>query len=263
VPGLRAVRVGDSSRVTVGTLVLAIGNEAGQGGAPTIAPGVINSLGRTIEASDQSSGLTEILHGMLQTNADIRPGDSGGPLANAAGQVIGIDTAAGGTGHGTQAGYAIPINKALSIADRIAAAKASPAVHIGLPAFLGVLLPDSSSGTPVRQASQDEGQPATGSSGPGCVTSDSGPISALPADLAPVRSGALVAGVLCETAAASAGISGGDVITAFGGHPVTSPGSLTAMLGRYRPGSTTSLSWVSPDGAEHTAPVTLDVGPAG
>ena len=93
VTGLKAVTLGDSSRVRVGTPVLAIGNEAGQGGSPTVAPGVINSLDRTIVADDQSSGLTEILHGMMQTNADIRPGDSGGPLADAAGQVIGINTA--------------------------------------------------------------------------------------------------------------------------------------------------------------------------
>jgi S1-C subfamily serine protease len=96
VTGLKAVTIGDSSHVTVGTPVLAIGNEAGQGGSPTVAPGVISSLDRAIEASDQSSGLTETLHGMMQTNADIRPGDSGGPLADAAGRVIGIDTAAGG-----------------------------------------------------------------------------------------------------------------------------------------------------------------------
>ena len=59
VTGLKAVTIGDSSRVQVGTPVLAIGNEAGQGGSPTVAPGVINSLDRTIVATDQSSGLTE------------------------------------------------------------------------------------------------------------------------------------------------------------------------------------------------------------
>ncbi len=64
--------------------VLAIGNEAGQGGSPTVAPGVISSLDRSIVASDQNSGLIETLHGVMQTNADIRPGDSGGPLADAA-----------------------------------------------------------------------------------------------------------------------------------------------------------------------------------
>src|SRR6266566_2335795 len=78
VPPLKAVSIGSSARVRVGAPVLAIGNEGGQGGSPTVAPGVISNLDRVIVATDQSSGLTETLHGMMQTSADIRPGDSGG-----------------------------------------------------------------------------------------------------------------------------------------------------------------------------------------
>jgi S1-C subfamily serine protease len=256
--GLKAVRIGDSSHVTVGTPVLAIGNEAGQGGPPTVAPGVISSLNRTIEASDQSSGLTETLFGMLQTNANIRPGDSGGPLANAAGQVIGIDTAAGGST--IYSGYAIPINQALSVAAQITAGHPSAGIQIGLPAFLGVLVPNSSSTDPRHQASQEQRQ--TGSvisSGHGCLAGDA---TAAPATVAPVRSGALVDGVICGTAAASAGIFAGDVITSIGGRAVTTPDSLNAIIGRYRPGGQASVAWVSPDGSRHTALVTLAAGPA-
>jgi S1-C subfamily serine protease len=264
VPGLRAAPIGNSSRITMGMPVLAIGNEGGQGGSPTVAPGVISGLDRTIDASDRDSGLSEVLRGMLQTDADVRPGDSGGPLANAAGQVIGIDTAAGGSGRAAHAGYAIPINRALSIADRIAARQASQAVHIGLPAFLGVLVPDSSSTNPIRQASQEQQRTGTvSSSSRDCIASDAGSYSAIPAEIAPARSGALVSGVLCGTAAAAAGISAGDVITALGGQAVTSPGSLTVMLGGYRPGADARLAWVSADGAGHTAWVTLNAGPAG
>ena len=151
--GLKAVTIGNSAHVRVGTPVLAIGNEAGQGGSPTVAPGVISSLDRTIVASDQSSGLIETLHGMMQTNADIRPGDSGGPLADAAGRVIGIDTAAGGDT--VYSGYAIPINQALPIAKQIAAGQPGARIQIGMPAFLGVLVPDSTSTDPRRQASQE------------------------------------------------------------------------------------------------------------
>ena len=150
VPRLRPVTIGRSSQVQVGTPVLAIGNEAGQGGSPTVAPGVISSLDRTIVASDQNSGLTETLHGMMQTSADIRPGDSGGPLAGADGRVIGIDTAAGG--NTVYSGYAIPIDQAMPIARQISAGRRGARVQIGLPAFLGVLLPDSSSTSPQRQA---------------------------------------------------------------------------------------------------------------
>ena len=55
----------------------------------------------------------------------------------------------------------------------------------------------------------------------------------------------------------------GDVITSIGGRAVTSPGSLTALVSRYRPGSKAPLAWVSPDGSLHTAAVTLNAGPAG
>ena len=258
-PGLKAVTLGNSSHVPVGAPVLAIGNEAGQGGSPTVAPGVISSLDRTIVASDQTSGLTETLHGIMQTNADIRPGDSGGPLADAAGQVIGIDTAAGG--NAVYSGYAIPIDQALPIAARIAAGQPGARIQIGLPASLGVLLPDSTSADPRRQASQELRQTgAISSSGSNCTSGDT---TATPASIAPARSGALVDGVLCGTAAATAGIFAGDVITSIGGRAVTSPGSLTAILGRYRPGSKAALAWVGLGDSLHTAVVTLDAGPAG
>lgn len=259
--GLKSVAIGDSSRLAAGLPVLAIGNEAGQGGPPTIAPGIISGLDRTIEASDEISGSSEILHDMLQTSADIRPGDSGGPLADAAGQVVGIDTAAGGGAD--YFGYAIPIDEALAIAGRIAAGHQSSTIHLGLPAFLGVLLPDSGSPNPLLQASQEQRRAGTASdSGTGCVSSDPGPYTAIPAHIAQVRSGALVDGVLCGTAAASAGLFAGDVITAIGGRAVGSPGSLTAIIERYRPGSQAPLAWVSPGGAVHTALVTLNAGPA-
>ena len=259
VTGLKAVTIGNSWPVSAGTPVLAIGNEAGQGGSPTVAPGVISGLDRSIVASDQSSGLIETLHGMMQTSADVRPGDSGGPLADAGGRVIGMDTAAGG---GTvYSGYAIPINHAMPIARQIAARQPSTRIQIGLPAFLGVLVPVSSSTDPWRQAREERRKTGTASSsGSGCTNSDT---TAIPASIAPAPSGALVDGVLCGTAAASAGIFAGDVITSIGGRAVTSPGSLTALVDRYPAGSKAPLAWVSPDGSQHTAVVTLNAGPAG
>jgi S1-C subfamily serine protease len=259
VPRLKAVAIGSSSRVGVGTPVLAIGNEAGQGGSPTVAPGVISGLGRTIVASDQSSGLTETLRGMMQTSADIRPGDSGGPLAGADGRVIGIDTAAGG--NAVYSGYAIPIDQAMPIARQIAAGRQGARVQVGLPAFLGVLLPDSTSTSPQRQAGQELHQTgAVSRSGSGCTSGDT---TATPAGIAPARSGALVDGVLCGTPAAQAGLFAGDVIISIGGEAVTSPGSLTALVSRCRPGSQVALAWVAPGGSLHTAVVTLAAGPAG
>ena len=160
--GLKTVSVGNSSQVTLGTPVLAIGNAGGQGGTPTVAPGIINATNRTITAGDQGSGTTETLHGMLQTSAQIQPGDSGGPLANAAGKVIGMDTAASSSGSESSSsstmGYAVPINTALSIARQIAAGHSSSTIQIGLPGFLGVLVPQSDSSSPQQQAQQQQGQ---------------------------------------------------------------------------------------------------------
>ena len=258
-PRLRAVTIGSSARAGVGMPVLAIGNEGGKGGSPTIAPGLISGLGRTIIASDQSSGLTETLYGMLQTSANIRPGDSGGPLAGADGRVIGINTAAGGST--VYSGYAIPIDRAMPIARQIAAGHQGTRIQIGMPAFLGVLLPDSGNGNPRRQASQELHQTGVVSgSGRGCTSGDT---TATPASIAPAGTGALVDGVLCGTPADQAGLFAGDVIISVGGRAVTSPRSLTALAGRYRPGSRVALAWVAPGGSLHTAVVTLAAGPAG
>lgn len=126
---LTAVPLGDSAAVRVGARVLAIGNRAGLGGAPATASGVVNGLNRTIRAADGISGLTETLHGMLQTSARIEPGDSGGPLAGPAGTVIGVDTAAG-TG-ASPTGYAIPIGAAMAVERQIAAGRRAPGISIG------------------------------------------------------------------------------------------------------------------------------------
>jgi S1-C subfamily serine protease len=274
--GLKAVATGDSDALAIGSQVLALGNEAGQGGPPTVARGVISSTGRSIVASDQSSGLTETLHGMLQTSADIRPGDSGGPLANAAGQVVGVDTAAGSGGPGMSfAGYAIPINTALAVADRIASGRKGPGIHLGVPAFLGVLLPDSPRTNPEQQASSEapahSGAAAEGAgqlsnaanSAHGCITGDANSGTAVPAAIAPAGSGALVNGVVCGTAAAEAGLVAGDVITSFDGHTVTSARVLSSVLGTDRPGTRAAMTWVAIDGGSHSATVTLGTGPAG
>ena len=157
---LKVVQVGNSAQVTVGTPVLALGNAEGQGGTPALAEGIINSLNKTISPTDESTGATETLHGMLQTNADIVSGDSGGPLANSAGQVIGMDTANASSSQGSSSvlGYAIPINTALAVARQIAAGQASATVQIGLPGFLGVLVPQSGSASPQQQAQQQRQQ---------------------------------------------------------------------------------------------------------
>jgi S1-C subfamily serine protease len=261
VSGLTAAPLGDSAAVALGMPVLAIGNQAGRGGSPAIAPGVIDAAGRTIQAADGTAGFTETLHDMLQTSAHIEPGDSGGPLADSAGMVIGMDTAAG-TG-ASAVGYAIPINTAISIARQIAAGHAAPGITIGVGGFLGVVIPSTATASPRLQAQQEQNI-RTGGGGSrrphGCIDTVAG--AGTPAAVAPARSGALVDGVLCGTGAATAGIAAGDVITAAAGRPVSSPDALTAFLSGCRPGTVVRVTWVSTAGVTRTSLIRLEVAPA-
>ena len=84
--GLPTASLGNSSQVTSGEQVVALGNAGGKGGTPSVAAGTITALNQSITASDDGSGSSEQLSGMLETNADIQPGDSGGPLVNTAGR---------------------------------------------------------------------------------------------------------------------------------------------------------------------------------
>src|ERR1700759_1077748 len=92
--GLQTAPLGDSSSVTVGSKVTALGNAGGKGGTPSVATGTVTALGQSITASDEASSNSEQLSGLIESNAPIQAGDSGGPLVNSGGQVIGMDTAA-------------------------------------------------------------------------------------------------------------------------------------------------------------------------
>ena len=92
--GLTTVSLGNSATVSTGQSVVAIGNAEGKGGQPSVVTGSVTALNQSITASDEGSGTSEQLTGMIETNAPIEPGDSGGSLVNSAGQVVGMDTAA-------------------------------------------------------------------------------------------------------------------------------------------------------------------------
>jgi S1-C subfamily serine protease len=260
-PGASGAPIGDSTAVAVGSTVVAIGNRAGAGGPPVLAPGVISGTGRTIQAADGASGFSETLHNMLQTTAKIQPGDSGGPLADAAGVVIGVDTAAG-TG-GAEAGYAIPINTAMSIERQIISGRPAPGIVLGVGGFLGVIVPSTSVPSPRAQAGQERSlgtDPVGSAARIGCLPTEAG--AGVPASVAPVNSGALVDGVLCGTAADAAGLTAGDVIITVDGRAVSSPDALTAIVDACRPGSVVTVTWVIPAGATRTSRVRLDAAPA-
>jgi S1-C subfamily serine protease len=259
--GTVSAPIGDSATVAVGSTVVAIGNRAGAGGAPVPAPGIISAIGRTIEAADGASGFIETLHGMLQTTAKIQPGDSGGPLADPAGAVIGVDTAAGTGGGG--AGYAIPINAAMAAERQITLGRPAPGIALGVGGFLGVIIPSSSAPSPRAQAAEEQSlgtDPAGSPPQIGCLPTEAG--AGVPDSVAPVDSGALVDGVLCGTGAEAAGISAGDVIITADGRSVSSPDGLTAIVSDFRPGSVVEITWVSPAGATRVSFVRLDSAPA-
>ena len=251
--GLQTVSL-SSSGVQAGEKVVALGNAGGKGGTPSVATGKVTATGRTITASDESAGNAERLHGLIQTNAGIQPGDSGGPLANTQGDVVGMNTAASSsistTAFGAQSqhaatqAFAIPISQATTIADQIEAGQASPTVHIGASAFLGVEV--SSSGSTATPGYGGYGGYYGG--GYGSSTGSSG--------------GATVAGVLNGSAAAQAGLAQGDVITSVAGHAVKADTDVSSALAQHHPGDKVSISWTDQTGQSHTATVTLGNGPA-
>ena len=144
--GLQPANIGNSDTVTVGEPIVSLGNAGGVGGTPSAVEGRVVGLNQTVSASDALTGSTETLNGLIQVDAGIRPGDSGGPTVNAANQVIGMNTAASENYHlGRGQGFVIPINEAMAIAGQIQGG-GSPTVHIGPTAFLGVGVNDAAGG---------------------------------------------------------------------------------------------------------------------
>jgi len=221
--GLATVTLGSSASLRRGQVVTAVGNAGGTGSLVS-SSGTIRALGRSITVQTDQGGIAR-LTGLIETNAELRPGDSGGPLLDASGRVIAMNAAAS-TGFAFRSasseGYAIPINKALALARQIESGRRSAAVHVGPTAFLGVLA----------------GRPRG-------------------AEVA----GALVADVVSGGPAERAGIGPGDVITRIGGRAVSSTGSIVEILQNKKPGDRITLSWIDRFGSRTTATVTLVSGP--
>jgi S1-C subfamily serine protease len=259
VSGLATVPIGNSSAVKAGDAVVALGNAEGHD-TITATAGQVTALDQTITASEEGgSTASETLHGMIQTNAGIVPGDSGGPLASSAG-VIGMDTAGNdASSQQAAAGFAIPVNTALSVARQIAGGHASKVIAIGYPPFMGIFVGSGSSSSPQAQQEQQEQQNGGFGSSQACYTSNAD--VAVPSAIAPAGSGTLILGTICGSPAAQAGMTGGAVITAVNGQAVGSPDDLTSILARFHPGDTISVTWVSPSGQRTTSSLRLAAGP--
>ncbi|HYR63642.1 MAG TPA: trypsin-like peptidase domain-containing protein [Actinomycetota bacterium] len=218
--GLRVAPFGDSSHVLIGDRVVALGNALGRAGPPSVSQGLVVALDRAITATDPAAGTSEDLTGLIQTSAALQPGDSGGPLVTAGGEVIGMDTAASSRMRFNAAGgvgFAIPINHALQVADRIRAGGATaPSPAPTQVARRGIL------GVEVQQ-----------------------------------NGGAYVVGVIPGSPAEAAGIIPSDTIVAVDGASITSPSSLTAALAAHRPGDTVRVTWVDTLGQSTSARIRL------
>ncbi|WP_378144072.1 S1C family serine protease [Cnuibacter sp. UC19_7] len=237
--GLTTASLETSGSAAVGDAVTAVGNAGGTGDL-VAASGTVAALDQTITTQSEAGVTGETLTGLIQVDADIVSGDSGGPLLDAQGDVVGIDTAAS-SGSTDITGFAIPISTALDIASQIEAGTETDTIEIGYPGFLGVEVAQAPTGS------------ASGSrTGRGSSSSASGSTA----------SGATVGGVIAGTPADEVGLVAGDVITAVNGTAVASADDLTAKIGQMEPGEVVTLTWTTASGASQTAAVTLTQGPA-
>ncbi|MGH9106246.1 MAG: S1C family serine protease [Acidimicrobiales bacterium] len=248
--GFKTVTIGDSSSVSVGDQVVAIGNALALPGPETVTSGIISATHRSISVSDPATQASENLQGLFQTSAAISSGNSGGPLVDSAGRVIGMNTAAassnGANITASNVGFAIPINKAMSIARQVQAGHASATVQIGPHAIMGV---------DVTTVACAEGH------APNCPGLGAGSFGGFPFGAgqytAPVSKGAVVAGVVDGSPAAKAGLATGDVITSIDGSRVSSNQELVSTMNLHRVGQKVTVGWVDQNGHHHSAALSL------
>lgn len=220
---LPVVTLGDSDNIQVGETVIAIGNVLGKY-QNSVTKGIISGLSRTIQASD-GSGQSEVLEDTIQTDAAINSGNSGGPLLNLSGEVVGVNSAV--STEGQLVGFAIPINTAKQDIDSV---KADGKI---VKPFLGVryaIIDDS-----VKQANN--------------LSVDYGAII-----LRGDQSGELA--VVPGSPADKAGLVENDIILEVDGSKITSDNTLSDILNQHQPGDIISLK-VLHDGSEKTVQATL------
>lgn len=219
---LPAATLGDSKTLNVGQQVMAIGNALGQF-QNTVTVGVISGLGRSITASDADGYNVETLTDMIQTDAAINSGNSGGPLVNAAGEVIGINTAT--TTDAQNMGFAIPISSVKGMLSQLIEKGSAERAYLGV--YSVEITPEIAKSYNLSVTSgaylYSTGHPAILDNGP----------------------------------AAKAGLKNGDIITKVHGSNVGRAGTLADLISEYKPGDTIQLTVIR-DGNEIAINVTLE-----
>lgn len=217
--GLPAAVIGDSNVLVPGEPIVALGNAMGSDAPLTREVGTVTGFGRAVTAEDTLTGTSDELTGLIEFAAPVRAGDSGGPVINAAGQVVGLTTAASVNfrmGPGGK-GFAIPINDAMGVANQIRAGIPSDTVHIGPPVLLGV---------GVRTSPRDQ---------PGVYIQE----------------------VMRGGPAAQAGLMDGDILVVLDGVTLDSSNTLTSVLDRHYPGDVLDLTWIDGTGQTRTGKAVL------
>ena len=221
--GLPRIAVADSSTVKAGDPIFAVGGVGNPGAMPNAVTGSVAALNQSVTSKEPGTVGAQRLDGLLQVAADIRSADSGGPLVDGSGRLVGINTAVDPDQAAGGKGFAIPSNAAVAVAQQIQAGNASSTIHIGPTALLGVGTADATGQVP----------------------------------------GAAVTGVLAGGPAQRAGLATGDVIRSVDGQAVDSARALRSMLDTYRPGDEIRIDWVDQAGHPRTATARLVDGPAG
>ena len=215
--GLRPITFGETTSLRVGDAAVAVGSPLGLEGGPSLTVGVLSAFGRQVQVSAE-----DILYGMLQTDAPITQGSSGGALVDTRGRLIGITTAVGVSSVGVEGiGFATPVELVERVTSEIIAT--GSVNH----AFLGILGATSFS-------------TAT--------------------DGASVAVGVEVDSIEPGSGAADAGLTAGSLITAVDGEPVTTMDDLIVALRYHAAGDDITIT-VSSAGNDTTLPVTLGVRP--
>ena len=223
VSGLTPITVGESGNLDVGEQVVAIGSPFGLDS--TVTSGIVSALDRPVDVGSDGEGNSTV-YPAIQTDAAINPGNSGGPLVDMAGNLVGINasirttgSSLGGEAGSIGLGFAIPIDEVLPIIDQMKNGETPTHARLGIT---------------VRDVA------ATGGS--------SG---------AEVTEGAEIQEITDGSAAGSAGLEDGDVITKIDDIHVTGSDSLVATIRSYRPGDEVEVTFER-DGEEQTATLELD-----
>lgn len=223
VSDLTAATLGDSKTIVVGQQVIAIGNALGEY-QNTVTSGIISGTGRSVTASDGTGSNVETLSDMIQTDAAINSGNSGGPLVNAAGEVIGINTATSASAENM--GFAIPISSVKGMLNQLIETGSAKRTYLGV--YAQAITPE---------AAKEYNLPvSTG---------------------AYLYSPSSYSAIVKDSPAAKAGLKDKDIVTAVNGVKVGAAGSLADLIGEYKPGDTVQLTVIR-EGKEMAVNVTLE-----